>query len=107
MKRGQMNGTEQAYAKLLRDRQTAGEVDWYSFEAINLRLANDTFYKPDFFVMLSNGELEVHEVKGSPGFFTEDAKAKTKIAAEKFPFRFIVAYPRKKRDGGGWTFQEF
>ena len=106
MKAGTKNQTEEAYGKLLRDRQLAGEVLWFAFEAINLRLADKTFYRADYFVMLANGELEVHEVKGSPAVFTDDAKVKVKVAAEKFPFRFIVAYPRKKRDGGGWIIEE-
>ena len=65
----------------------AGKILWYSFEGITLRLADRTTYTPDFVVMLANGELEMHEVKG---FWTDDAKVKVKVAAEKFPFRFIA-----------------
>lgn len=104
LKRGVMNKTEEAYARLLRDRQLAGEIAWYEFEGVKLRLADSTFYSPDFAVMLASGELQMHEVKG---FWTDDAKVKIKVAANKFPFHFIAAYPRKKSEGGGWIFQEF
>jgi hypothetical protein len=40
-------------------------------------LAKDTFYTSDFMVMLADGRLEAHEVKG---FWQEDARAKIKIA---------------------------
>jgi hypothetical protein len=36
------------------------------------------------------------------GFFRDDAKVKVKVAAEKFPLRFVVARERPKKLGGGW-----
>ena len=87
MKSGKMNNAELAYSKTLALRKMAGKILWYSFEGITLRLADRTTYTPDFVVMLANGELELHEVKG---FWTDDAKVKVKVAAEKFPFRFIA-----------------
>jgi hypothetical protein len=97
-----MNQTEARYAADLALRRRAGEVAWFKFEAIKLRLADLTFYTPDFFVMLPDGTLEVHEVKG--GFIRDDAMVKLKIAAEQFPFRFILAQYRNKATG--WTFRE-
>ena len=87
MKAGRMNNAELAYSKRLALQKMAGKILWYSFEGITLRLADRTTYTPDFVVMLANGELEMHEVKG---FWTDDAKVKVKVAAEKFPFRFIA-----------------
>ena len=87
MKSGKMNNAEFAYSKTLELRKMAGKILWYSFEGITLRLADRTTYTPDFVVMLANGELEMHEVKG---FWTDDAKVKIKVAAEKFPFRFVA-----------------
>lgn len=107
MKAGKQNNTEKAYGQLLELRKRAGEILWYAFEAVKLRLADNTFYTADYFVLLANGELEVHEVKGSPAIFADDAKVKVKVAASAFPFRFIVAYPIPKRAGGGWSFEEF
>ena len=77
---------------------------WYKFEGIKLRLADSTFYTPDFAVMQSDGQIELHEVKG---FWADDARAKIKVAADLYPFRFIAIKAKAKRDGGGWDVEEF
>lgn len=56
LKTGQMNKTESAYCQHLELRKRAGEIVWYRFEGIKLRLADNTFYTPDFAVMLATGE---------------------------------------------------
>lgn len=104
LKTGEMNKTEQAYAERLKLLQHAGEVAWFKFEGLKLRLADNTFYTPDFAVMLASGEMEMHEVKG---FWQDDARAKIKIAADLYPFRFIAVKVRAKKDGGGWETEEF
>lgn len=104
LKTGQMNKTESEYYQLLELRKRAGEVVWYRFEGVKLRLADNTFYTPDFAVMLSTGEMEMHEVKG---FWTDDARVKIKVAAEQYPFRFIAVKPKAKKAGGGWEVEEF
>ncbi|HDW3183881.1 TPA: DUF1064 domain-containing protein [Escherichia coli] len=104
LKTGQMNKTESAYCQLLELRKRAGEIDWYRFEGVKLRLADNTFYTPDFAVMLITGEMEMHEVKG---FWTDDARVKIKVAAEQYPFRFIAVKPKAKKAGGGWEVEEF
>lgn len=48
LKTGQMNKTESAYCQHLELRKRAGEIVWYRFEGIKLRLADNTFYTPDF-----------------------------------------------------------
>ena len=107
LKAGQMNKTEAAYAQTLELRKRAGEIIWYAFDAINLRLAEKTHYRGDFFVMLASGELQVHEVKGARSVFADDAKVKVKVAASLFPFKFIVVYPQAKKPSGGWEYEEF
>lgn len=104
LKAGAKNKTEQAYDDHLRLRQLAGEVVWYRFEGIKLRLADGTFYSPDFAVMVASGQLEIHEVKG---FWQDDARVKIKVAADLYPFRFIAVTAKAKRDGGGWQVEEF
>ena len=104
LKTGEMNKTEAAYAAYLERRKIAGEVAWYKFEGIKLRLADNTFLTLDFPVMLANGQMEMHEVKG---FWQDDAKVKMKVAADLYPFRFIAVRPLPKRDGGGWKVEEF
>jgi hypothetical protein len=90
-----MNGTERAYAQLLDVRQKAGEIAWWRFEGITLKLADDTRYTPDFAVMLADGTMEMHETKG---FMREDAHVKIKVAAAQFPFKFrLLKMDRKAR----------
>ncbi len=104
MKAGAMNKTEAAYARYLESLQQMGEVVWYRFEGLKFRLAESTFYTPDFVVMLHDGTLEAHEVKG---FWKDDARAKIKIAADMYPLRFIAVRAQPKRDGGGWAVEAF
>lgn len=104
MKAGQQNKTEAAYEATLRAREVAGEIVWYRFEGLKLRLADSTFYTPDYAVMLASGQIECHEVKGR---WMDDARAKIKIAAEMYPFRFLAVFARAKKDGGGWDVEVF
>lgn len=100
MKAGKMNKTETAYAKHLEMQKMFGNVEWYEFEPINLKLADKCFYKVDFLVMRVGGRLECHEVKG---LWTDDALVKIKAAAAKFPFKFIAI----KLIKGSWVVREF
>lgn len=97
---GTMNKTEQAYANELQLRVQAGEVLWWKFEGVKLRLADNTFLTPDFFVMLADCTMEIVEIKGH---WQDDARAKTKIAASMYPFRFRAL----KKVRGGWDVEEF
>ena len=104
LKTGAMNKTEQAYADFLGQQKQAQHILWYKFEGVKLRLADNTFYTPDFVVMLANGALQLREVKG---FWRDDAKVKIKVAADIYPFQFIAVKVRPKKDGGGWSVEEF
>lgn len=104
LKVGTLNKTEAAYRDVLRDAQTIGDIQWYRFEGLKLRLADNTFYTPDFAVMASDGVIECHEVKG---FWRDDARAKIKIAAEQYPFRFKAVQALPKKQGGGWKEEWF
>lgn len=96
-----MNKTEAEYAGMLEERRLRGEVAWWRYEAITLKLADNTRYTPDFLVMLPDGVLEIHETKG--GFIREDGWLKLKVAAALFPFRFFLCQKASKKDGGGWS----
>jgi hypothetical protein len=64
-----------------------------------LRLADKTFYSPDFAVLTkADGTLEMHEVKG---FWQDDARVKIKVAASIYPFKFIAVKAQKRRRGLG------
>lgn len=104
LKTGAMNKTEQAYAALLDQQRRENLVAWFKFEGMKFRLADNTFYTPDFMVMLADGRLQAHEVKG---FWQDDARAKIKIAADMYPIEFIAVRPRAKKDGGGWDRETF
>lgn len=103
---GTMNKTEAAYDLRLDAMKHHSEIAWYRFEGIKLRLADNCFLTVDFAVMAADGVLEMHDVKGSPAIFSDDAKVKMKTAAAMYPFRFMVAFPIAKRDGGGWRVDE-
>jgi hypothetical protein len=102
---GTKNKTEQRYEdEVLAPALRGGEVLWYKFEGVKLRLADNTFYTADFFVMRADRVLEVHEVKG---FWTDDARVKIKVAAALFPFDFIAASLLPRKSGGGWKEERF
>lgn len=99
-----MNRTESSYALELEARKHAGEIaEWY-YEAVTFKLGNVCRYTPDFLVVLPDGRLELHEVKGH---WRDDAKVKLRVAADKFPFTFKSVQARAKKDGGGFAFEAF
>lgn len=106
LKAGTLNKTEQAYRDRLQALQASGEILWWRFEPVKLRLADNCSYCPDFLVMSSDGELQAHECKGSLKFIQDDAKAKIKIAADIFPWRFFLVAPNPQKAGGGWQVLE-
>lgn len=95
-----MNKTEAAYAQHLELQRHAGEICWYEFEPLKLRLADNTFYTPDFGVVAKDGVFELRETKG---FMRDDAAVKIKVAAAKFPFRFWLVRKTKT----GWKEEQF
>ncbi len=84
-----MNKLETRWAQELDFRRRAGDVAWYRFESITLKLADGCRYTPDFLVCLADGEdgtpgtLELQECKG---FMREDAQVKIRICAEMYPW---------------------
>jgi hypothetical protein len=105
LKVGTKNKTELAYEEqVLKLEMQGGFVSWYRFEGLKLRLADNTFYTPDYAVMLVNGLIQCREVKG---FWTDDARVKIKVAADQYPFEFIAVSQLRKKDGGGWKEERF
>lgn len=99
---GKMNKLETKYAQYLENRRLVGEIESWKFEQVKLKLADRTFYTPDFWVVMPNRTVEAHEVKG---FWEDDARVKVKVAAREFPevrflgIRWLAKY--------GWKFEEF
>jgi hypothetical protein len=98
---GKMNKTEEAYSKVLETKKKFGSIHHWEFEAITLRLADRTTYTPDFFVILPNGEIEFHEVKG---FWHQAGRIKIKVAAENHPWFVFTAVQLKKKE---WIYERF
>lgn len=95
---GTMNKTEARYDAILSRRD---DVAWHKYEGWTFKVGPDCRYTPDFAVMLSDGTLEVHEVKGT--FRRDDAMVKIRAAAGMFPVVFrLCEYDAKT----GWTTTE-
>lgn len=99
-----MNKTE---ARFKREVLSVDGVWDVFYESIKLRLADRTWYTPDFAVIrLGGARMEFYEVKGSwKAPHQEDSRVKLKVAAELYPqFTFFAAVPN--RDTGGWDIEE-
>jgi hypothetical protein len=87
---------EPQYAEQLEMLRRAGEVLWYRYEGIRLRLADGALFSPDFAVVAKDGALEFHEVKG---MWREAARVRWKLAKESFPFVFKLVTKGKGKTG--------
>jgi hypothetical protein len=111
---GRMNKTEKAYSQQLDARmptdQSPGEVAGWMFEPLKLRLADDTWYTPDFLVLMTDGTIEIHEVKACADngkvLVEDDAQVKIKVAAEDYPFFTFRRVAKWKRKGVGTVWKE-
>lgn len=99
-----MNGTEKRRAIELEAKRQTGLIAAWWYERMTLKLADDTRYTPDFFVLETDGTITLEEVKG---FMRDDAAVKIKVAASLFPFRFVLYEVRSKKLGGGWTVTDY
>lgn len=102
-----MNKLEQAYARRLDVLKAAGEVAWWSFNAVKLRIADGqskAFYKPDFAVLFSTGRLEFHETKGH---WREAARLRIKVASGLYPFDFVAVQRRRQGRDVEWEYERF
>lgn len=96
-----MNKLEARYAsEILEPLRRAGEILDYRFERIKLKLANLTYYTPDFLVIYPD-HIGLHETKGH---WEDDARVKIKVAADQFPEYEFVAVEYKKKT---WKYEIF
>jgi hypothetical protein len=110
-----MNRLESKYEAYLRDLQRLGHVEWFAYEPLKLKLADKTYYTPDFIVMRPDGAIEVHDTKGTTSvqresgarvkkpFIEEHSAIKIKACADKFPFRFFAVWLLD----GVWQYSEY
>lgn len=96
---GKMNKLEASYAQHLEARKHLKEIVRWKFDPFGLKLADKTYYHPDFMVVFET-HIEIHETKG---FMRDDANVKLKVAASQFPeFKFVLV----KKLKGQWDFKE-
>jgi hypothetical protein len=97
-----MNKTEHEYYLILEAQKQRGEIAWWGFEAIRLKLADRTTYTPDFVILdtmkniVSISKLRFIEIKG---FRRDDAMVKFKIAREQFWWADFEMWQKKN---GQW-----
>lgn len=87
---------ERDYAQHLKLMEHDGTIRSWLHHPMRLRLADGTYYTPDFLVVMPNGGVELHETKG---FMREASRVRLNVAADKFrcfTFRLV------KRDRLGW-----
>jgi len=91
-----MNKMETRYSQTLELLLKAGEIQHWSFESVKLRLADQTFYTPDFLVIDDEGQIQFHETKG---FMRTAARVRLNVAADIhwWAYFFLV-----KADGQRW-----
>jgi hypothetical protein len=91
-----MNSWEREWADALEVRRLAGEVIWWGYEKVKLKLGDGVYYVPDFMVAMQNGGIQFHEIKGHSRAL---GIAKFKIAASLFPFAEFFMF---RKDAKGW-----
>lgn len=110
---GEMNAGERAYAAHLDQLLQAGEIAGWWYELMTFKLADRCSLQPDFVVMMPDGSIELHEVKGGKTvkqahgdewtyWAEEDARIKLRVAARLIPFPLIVVWPAKGGHKYGW-----
>ena len=96
-----MNGLEARYAGNLEAQRKTGRIIFWRFESVKFRLADRTWYSPDFYLMRPDGSIEIHETKG---WMEDDANVKIKTVAELFPeFLFVLV----KWRNGTWEYKKY
>jgi hypothetical protein len=79
---GKMNKWEAAFAERLEMFRLEGSIIDWKYESIRFRLAANTTYTPDFF-LITKDAIEFIEIKGQRH---STGMAKFKIAAEMYPW---------------------
>jgi hypothetical protein len=99
--RREMNKLEARYWEYLQVKLSQQLIQWCGYECLNFRLADKTYYKPDFVVITNDGDIEVHETKG---YWRDDARAKIKVASEQFPW---ITFRGLQWNKGAWKIEVF
>ena len=111
--RGVMNSTEKRFfEEVLEPKIASGKVVQWWYERWTWAMTDSTpggkpgiRYTPDFVCLLDTNELVVFEIKG--GNPLRAGLNRAKLFADLFPLRLYLVSPRRKKDGGGWTIEEY
>lgn len=114
---GEMNTLEAKYAAHLGALKESGAILDFGYEPLKIKLADKTYYSPDFMILALDGSLEFHEVKARwkhvdkktkvvtySAHVEASASIKMKLAADIFPAKFIMLWFVKEF---GWQSKEF
>lgn len=95
------NRWERGYWEHLEARRAAGEIVDFRYECMTFKLGHDCRLTPDFMVLMPDGRIELHEIKGRR---EEDAMVKLRVFATVYPYwpLYIVT---KDRPESGWQFE--
>jgi hypothetical protein len=100
-KRAYKSKWESQYAAQVLDLEMRTKViSWWDYEGMRFRLADGTYYTPDFVVMTTPGHLVAREVKG---FWRESARVRVKVCARCFPWLRIDVISKHE---GRWVTME-
>lgn len=91
---------EEAYWNHLADLQAQGAIHSFALKPEKLRLADGSYYTPDFRVITPTGEVQFHETKG---FMREAARVRILVAAELHPYPFFLV----KKSGASFTVERY
>jgi hypothetical protein len=95
---------ERKYAAHLTAMRASNQIHGWRHETIKLRLADKTWYTPDFEVVANDGTITFIEVKGAK--WMDDARVKVKVAAEVHPWYRFAAVTWNRLDNC-WDREEF
>jgi hypothetical protein len=102
-----MNKTEIEYAQQLELQRLVGDILYWEFEKIKIRIGYRCWLNVDFFIQFADGHFEVHDTKGAQKrkngktYRAEDdaiVKARA-LGSKQFP---IPIYFVHKGDNGEW-----
>lgn len=108
-----MNKTEQEFASRLESLRQAGEIKWWGWEVIQVKITEDRHrYTPDFMVVENDDTITMYDTKGQGQSYKRRGGShgivKMKDAAARYPmFRWILVKKRTKKQGGGWEERQF
>lgn len=99
---GYRSGLERDYALNLTARLRIGDIEWWGYECLKLRLGEGAWFTPDFIVVRTDGAIECHEAKGR---MMEAALVRLKVAASLYKWLPIFVVYAQAR-GGGFRIEE-